>query len=76
MQALLTELGSGNTFAFFDNALQASDFEVSYAIIADWRSRRLPEVLPFFSKVNLRRTAEELRSRGFGVSCSQVLEVA
>ena len=76
VQALVTKLGSRDAFAFFDGALRTSDFEVSYAIIADWRGRQLAKALPFFSKVNLRRAAEELRSRGFGVSCSQVLEVA
>lgn len=72
----MSKLGSDDGFAFFDDALRASDLEVSYAIIADWRDRLLAEGLPFFSKVNLRRTAEDLRSRGFSVSCSRVLEVA
>jgi uncharacterized protein (TIGR04141 family) len=76
VQRLVTKLGSDDAFAFFDDNLRASDLEVSFAIIADWRDRPLAEGLPFFSKVNLRRTAEDLRSRGFSVSCTKVIEVA
>ena len=50
----------------------ASDFEVTYAIIADWGKRTFTEALPFFSKVNLLRVAEDLTRRGFKVSYCQV----
>ena len=76
VQAMLKTMESGETFAFFEDSFRTSEFDVSYAIIADWRGRRLEEALPFFSKLNLRRTAEELRNRGFDVTCSQVIEVA
>ncbi|MBA3424420.1 MAG: TIGR04141 family sporadically distributed protein [Rubrobacter sp.] len=39
------------------------------AIIADWRGRDLAQAMPFFSKINLRRTARDLMSRGFKVAC-------
>jgi uncharacterized protein (TIGR04141 family) len=57
---------------FGREGIVTSDFEVVYAIIAEWRDRRLEEALPFFSKVNLRRTVQSLSSRGFGVSCVRV----
>jgi uncharacterized protein (TIGR04141 family) len=67
------ELDSRGAFQFFDSAaLQTSDFEIIYAILANWRERSLASALPFFSKVNLRRTAEDLVSRGFRVSCLKV----
>jgi uncharacterized protein (TIGR04141 family) len=69
----IKELGGGDDFGFFDAAsLQASQFEVIYVIVAPWRGRSLAEALPFFSKVNLLRTAEELINRGFKVSLSRV----
>ena len=69
----IVELGGGNDFDFFDVPnLQASEFEVIYAIIAPWRGRDLTEALPFFSKINLLRTAEELRNRGFSVSLARI----
>ena len=44
------------------------DFEVSYAIIADWKNRSLVDALPFFSKVNLRKNVEDLERMGYKVS--------
>ena len=43
-------------------------FEVVYAIIGDWRGRRIEKALPFFSKVRLRQASIELQQRGFSVS--------
>lgn len=69
----IKELGGDDDFGFFDAAsLQASQFEVIYVIVAPWRGRSLAEALPFFSKVNLLRTAEELINRGFKVSLSRI----
>jgi uncharacterized protein (TIGR04141 family) len=41
-------------------------------IIAPWRRRSLAEALPFFSKINLLRTAEELVNRGFKVTLARI----
>jgi len=67
---LLRTLKGGQRFAFFpDGGIAASQFEVAFAIIAHWNGRRMSTALPFFSKVNLRSRTEELRNRGFKVSC-------
>jgi uncharacterized protein (TIGR04141 family) len=62
-------LGGGKEFYFFDvQSLPAHDFKVIYAIVAHWKGRKAKDALPFFSKVNLARTAEELRISGFNVA--------
>lgn len=61
-------LGGSKDFGFFNvNSLQAAEFEVIYVIVAPWRGRSLADALPFFSKINLLRTAEDLSNRGFRV---------
>ncbi len=64
----------GNTaFQLFEGQrFVTSDFEVVYAIIVDWHGRGLEQALPFFSKVNLRRTVRDLRNRNFAVSCFRI----
>lgn len=47
-------------------------FEVVYAIVAKWNGRTAEEALPFFSKVNLRNHAEDLRRMGYKVSMAPV----
>lgn len=65
--------GKKDQFSFFDVAtLTPSEFEVVYAIAEDWDGRTLAESLPFFSKVNLREAANNLDTRGFGVTVKQV----
>jgi uncharacterized protein (TIGR04141 family) len=60
-------------FATFDeHGLVNSDFNIVYAILADWQGRDLVERLPFFSKVNLRKHATDLRTEGFRVSYRRV----
>jgi uncharacterized protein (TIGR04141 family) len=61
------------TFDFFSTAaLTPSEFEIVFAIAERW-SGRAPEVaLPFFSKVNLREVASNLRNRGYRVSLKQI----
>jgi hypothetical protein len=49
-----------------------AEFTVVYAIIASWNGRTLSKALPFFSKVNLRHYARDLRRMGYNVACSQV----
>jgi uncharacterized protein (TIGR04141 family) len=75
-QAKIRQVGSDD-FAFFDPAgIRNSDFEVIYAIANDWRDRTLARALPFFSKINLRRTAQDLINRGFGLSYRRVATLA
>lgn len=69
----IKELGGGKDFDFFDvTSLQAAEFEIIYVIIAPWRGRSPAEALPFFSKVNLLRTAEDLVNRGFKVALVRI----
>jgi uncharacterized protein (TIGR04141 family) len=69
----IKELGGGDSFDFFNiPSLQAPDFEIIYVIVAPWKGRTLSEALPFFSKVNLLRTMEDLINRGFRVAVARV----
>jgi uncharacterized protein (TIGR04141 family) len=47
-------------------------YEIVYAIIAPWDSKGLVDALPFFSKVNLRLHAENLRRIGYKVTYKRV----
>ena len=62
----------GDVNYFGGGPIDASEFEITYAIVADWGKDKLAERLPFFSKVNLRRTVEDLRSRRFKVTHCRV----
>ena len=66
------EAGQGFSDLFPEDGIQTQDFRVVYAIVEDWGDKELHEALPFFSKVNLRRAAEDLRGRGFAVACQRV----
>jgi uncharacterized protein (TIGR04141 family) len=44
-----------------------------YGVIANWRQRSLATALPFFSKVTLRKTVQDLTNRGFRVSFAKIL---
>lgn len=56
-------------FALFGpGSINTAEHEVVYAIIGDWPELDLARGLPFFSKVNLRATANDLRTRGFRVA--------
>jgi uncharacterized protein (TIGR04141 family) len=69
----IKELGGDDSFDFFNaTSLQAPDFEIIYVIVAPWRGRTLSEAMPFFSKVNLLRTMEDLINRGFRVAVARV----
>ena len=69
----IKELGGDDSFDFFNIAsLQAPDFEIIYVIVAPWKGRTLSEAMPFFSKVNLLRTIEDLINRGFRVAVARV----
>lgn len=68
--ALLT---ADQAFRFFNTtSLRTDDFEIVYAIVAPWKGRSPVEALPFFSKVNLERTVQELVNKGYQVSLSPV----
>ncbi len=66
--------GSG---PIFTNALdfQAPDpaaIEVVYAVVANWNGDSVVDRLPFFSKVNLRRHATDLRRLGYEVTFKRI----
>ena len=50
----------------------ASDHIVVYGIIGRWKGRSLAEALPFFSKVQTRRTIDELEAMGYSVAVATV----
>ena len=69
----IKELGGGEEFRFFDvPSLSTTDFEIIFVIVAAWRARSLADALPFFSKINLERTAADLINRGFKVALALV----
>ena len=60
-------------FCTFDPAgILPRDYEVVYAIVANWKGRTLVNALPFFSKVNLRRHTQDLHRMGYRVSYKRV----
>jgi uncharacterized protein (TIGR04141 family) len=69
----ICEVTTESGFNYFDvPAITTSEFEVAFVIVTDWKHRPLANALPFFSKVNLRRTVLDLVSRGFRVTCTPV----
>jgi uncharacterized protein (TIGR04141 family) len=72
--AKIAEVGNGkHEFAFIHpDSFRTSDFEVVYAIAERWKGRTFEKALPFFSKINLREAAQNLRGRGFNVSLHQI----
>lgn len=69
----IASLTTDPAFRFFDtSALKPEGFEVTYVIVAAWNGRTPVTALPFFSKVNLVRTVQELTNKGFQVSISAV----
>ena len=59
-------------FEFFDQHFRSTDYEIVYAIAERWNGRTLADALPFFSKINLREAANNLRGRGFNVSLAKI----
>lgn len=60
---------------FSANEITPRQLQVVYAIIDHWSERKLKDLvaaLPFFSKINLRRHAEDLRSMGYKVFYSAI----
>jgi len=69
----IKELAPDTSFGFFETpSLDTTRFQVIYAIVASWKGRSLAQALPFFSKVNLDRTIQELTNRGYRIGLSQV----
>ena len=54
------------------DAPEPRSIEVVYAVIARWNDRSPTQALPFFSKVNLRRSINDLRRLGCNVSFHRV----
>lgn len=52
---------------FSADGVSPSGHQIVYAIVAKWKNRSLTEALPFFSKINLRRHAQDLRRMGYPV---------
>ncbi len=64
------------TYALFDSSpFDPRTLEVVFVLIDDVRGRTRREALPFFSKLNLRRSAQEIQDRGYRVAYCRV-EVA
>jgi uncharacterized protein (TIGR04141 family) len=78
VRSKIAELASGRSeFGFIEEGtFQPSEFEVAYAIIERWRGRSMTEALPFFSKINLREVATNLRARGFRVTLTPIEAIA
>lgn len=73
VQEKVHELAGDDAYAFFDKTgIRTSEFRVVFGVIADWRNRKPSEALPFFSKLNLRRTVRDLTRRGFRVGFQRV----
>jgi uncharacterized protein (TIGR04141 family) len=69
----IASLTSDPSFRFFESSpLRTEDFEIVYVIVAPWKGRNVAQALPFFSKVNLERTTQELANKGYQVSLSAV----
>jgi len=49
----------------------ASDFEINYAIVSR-SQKRIDKALPFFSRLNLRNAARQLKAFGFHVTLSKI----
>jgi len=60
---------------FRPDALSAGTHPVVFAIVGPWKGAGLRDKLPFFSKVNMRRSVERLQQLGFPVFHKRVPEV-
>jgi len=70
--AKVTGLTADAAFHMFDDGLETGRFEIVYGVIAKWGQRSLAAALPFFSKVTLRKTVQDLANRGFRVSFAKI----
>jgi len=74
VQMVSTSPSDAQRTFFSTYPITPGDFEVVYAIVAEWNGRTLDQALPFFSKINLRHTVQALRARGFRASHCRVDE--
>lgn len=61
---------NGRVSTFSTDGITPSEYKVVYTVIERWDGEDFVNRLPFFSKVNLRRHADDLRRMGFRVSRS------
>lgn len=64
----VTDLEPGGGFNIFEGEWRSSGVEVAFAIRDARWAEGASRVLPFFSKVNLRRAVSDLESRGYRVT--------
>lgn len=62
----------GRFASFSSDAVIPNRHQIVYAVIAKWKQRTPAQGLPFFSKVNLRRHAEDLRRMGYQVAFKRI----
>ena len=62
-----------NRFSTFNIAnISTIDYKIIYGIIANWEKNTLINKLPFFSKINLKKTVEDLRRLGYTVQYKRI----
>lgn len=75
--AKTVEVGAGSHDAVItSDGFRASDYEIVFAIVDDWKEKTLAERLPFFSSVTLRHVATTLELMGYSVTYRKVQTVA
>lgn len=72
-QIQIDRRAGNNEFNFFgETPIDPTSFEVVFAVVGDWAGRTLAQALPFFSKINLRRTYIDLARLRFKVSFARI----
>jgi uncharacterized protein (TIGR04141 family) len=61
-----------NYATFEAESISPQEYTVVYAVIGDWKDKGFKDKLPFFSKINLRKCADDLRRFGFQVCCKRI----
>jgi uncharacterized protein (TIGR04141 family) len=69
--AVNTKLPKSHQFKDIANRPDPKQFEVNYAIVSRSK-KRIDKALPFFSRLNLRNAARQLRAFGFNVVLSKI----
>lgn len=65
-------LPDGTNYDLFDGVWTPSDVAVVFAIVDSRWPGEASKILPFFSKVNLRRSVRDLEIRGYGVRLAPI----
>lgn len=74
-EAIRNTIGDTDTVfrdLFSPQGALAAEWEVVYGIVGPWGAHTAAEKLPFFSKVNLRTHARQLRRMGFKVTLARI----